>query len=661
MRLKMKLGVIVSLVVAIGVGVLVYISYSSSSDALRSQSIEISKKTSSSVSSQIDTTFKGIIQVLITYANSFDAQSGDWGSVSESMKSYVGDNKSLFYYAFAGDTSGEVNTTDGKTKDIKNKEYFKKTIKLSNVKAIIDKDEDNGRYELVICVPSMMYNAIQGIIGIAIRLDKDSFLYEQVVTKGGIGKKGYGFLLDGNGTILLYPDEKQIFKMYKSLSKGNEKLDKAFKRSLKEKEGFSEYAFGGKDRFFAWETSGIDNLKVYSSGYMNELNAPIKKLMKTLLLYSVALIGVIVVILLLTLNPIVKEISKVSSQAKELARGNLRIILNSKRKDEIGALMNQLDASVKGINNLLSQSKNATFEVDKRLNEFEDALNSLLTQQEGIVESVDSVNEAINSISSSSEEASAGIEEIASGSQDAVRSIQDTKKNTEQIKGLAQKNRIEAGEAQQVIQKVNEDALNANTAMEELEISSKKIEEIITTISSIAEQTNLLALNAAIEAARAGEAGKGFAVVAEEIRNLADETKKATEGVNEVIEEIRQRVEVAVKAITNTRASVEESVKKVEDIRKGIEESVELVGNVDSMMENISSVSEEQGASSEEMASAVDVITKSISDVSAKMEAIVKAVEGQRKVSEGIKDAFEGLRENQRRLMEEIDKFQLLS
>ena len=661
MSLRIKLGVIIPVIVMIGIGLLVYVSYSRSSDALKSQSIEVAKKTSTNVSSQIDTMFKGIIQILITHANSFDAQSGDWGSVAESMKGYVDDNKTLFYYGFAGDISGEVNATDGKTKNIKDKEYFKQTIKLSNIKAIIGKDKDNGRYELIICVPSIMYDAVQGVIGIAIRLDKNSFLYEQVVTKGGIGKKGYGFLLDGDGTILLHSDEKQIFKMYKILSKGNEKLDKAFKKSLREKEGFSEYTFAGEDEFFAWETSNIDNLKVYSAGYMNELNAPIKRLMKTLLLYSIILIAVIITVLLFILNPVVKEINKISNQAKELARGNLRITFNSNNKDEIGALANQLDASVKGISNLFSQAKNTTFEVDKRLNEFEDALNSLLTRQTDIVESVDSVNGAINSISSSSEETTAGIEEIASGSQDAVKSIQDTKRNTEQIKELAQRNRMEADEAREAIEKVNEDAMKANKAMEELEASSSKIGESITIISSIADQTNLLALNAAIEAARAGEAGRGFAVVAEEIKNLAKETKKAAEGVNEMIEEIGQKLEVAVKAITNTRASVEESVKRAEDIRKGIEESVEHVENVDSMMENVSSVSEEQGASSEEMASAMDVITKSINDVSTKMESIVKAIEEQKEISETVKGSFEKIGEDQKRLMEGIDKFQLLS
>jgi len=95
---------------------------------------------------------------------------------------------------------------------------------------------------------------------------------------------------------------------------------------------------------------------------------------------------------------------------------------------------------------------------------------------------------------------------------------------------------------------------------------------VVKVITSIAEQTNLLALNATIEAARAGEAGKGFAVVASEVKDLAQETARATGDISRRIEAIQTDSEAAVAAIARISEIIEEVNSYQTTIASAVEE-----------------------------------------------------------------------------------------
>jgi methyl-accepting chemotaxis protein len=110
--------------------------------------------------------------------------------------------------------------------------------------------------------------------------------------------------------------------------------------------------------------------------------------------------------------------------------------------------------------------------------------------------------------------------------------------------------------------------------------SMQKVNDVVTLIQEIASQTNLLALNATIEAARAGEAGRGFAVVASEVKNLAEQTAKATD--------------VITQQITEVQASTGEAVTSIDEIAK-------MIADVNSATSSVAAAIEEQQAATSEI------------------------------------------------------------
>ncbi len=170
------------------------------------------------------------------------------------------------------------------------------------------------------------------------------------------------------------------------------------------------------------------------------------------------------------------------------------------------------------------------------------------------------------SVAAASEQASANVASVASATEELSSSVSEIARQVSHSSAIARK---AVGEANQT-----------NAQVKGLATAAEKIGSIVGLINNIAGQTNLLALNATIEAARAGDAGKGFAVVAAEVKQLADQTAKATADISTQIEAIQTATETAATAIATIGATIEQINETTSTIADAVDGQKSATGEI---------------------------------------------------------------------------------
>lgn len=518
------------------------------------------------------------------------------------------------------------NTLSGK--DLSQLEYY---IRMSESKSLVvskaKKSLSTGNPIIVIAIPILENDNMKGSLLICVSLSSLSKNYIEDVS---IGKKGYMYIVETDGTTIAHSNNNEI------LNQTFLNLDVAPK-VIQEKNGIDEYTYNGVSKLITYNTDESLNWIYIASIPISELTET-----STLILIIILVIVLISLIIVSFLSLIIsKKISnpiiEVSEAMNKVSQGDFTVSLQLKGKDEIAFMSTKINDTVSNLNHLIKDVKDNSSVVNESSSILKDS-----TLQMSL---------ATNNVAISIQDVAKGASDQTSELLNIVNTLDNFNRELSLVKENIENVTLKTNETQDnaIIGKTKMDDLiksidsiinsfNIVTVkIKDLSSSVSKIGSITDVINNLSEQTNLLSLNAAIEATKAGEYGRTFAVVADEVRKLAEASKESSKEILTIVKSISNETSLV---ISNTD-SMEKLLSHQDDIAKhtveafnGIINSIEEIpplitktqNSIDNAstskdiiilkVQNISAVSEEMSASAEQIASSTEELTASTSQLS---------------------------------------------
>lgn len=460
-----------------------------------------------------------------------------------------------------------------------------------------------------------------------------------------VGKNGWAFLMDENGTLLAHRDAETIED-----DPVLQEISGEFEDS-----GTERVAYADGDVVVSYTTLAQNGWKLGLVLPESEVYAGVNALLRNVVLIAVVLIILTTVAMYVLASKITKPIRALNEEVKHVAEGDLSRQLTVTSKDETGELTTSFNLMVTNLQNLIAS-------VRESVHTSSDAVSQLSAISEETMASSEQISRAIQDVAEGTTNAAAAAEESSnkttalSEKLSALTVISDSlHQQSEKVDETNQKGSEKTSVLQVKAEQTDEMIGHVEEVVQDLSEQMTEVASVVGTIAAISEKTNLLALNASIEAAQAGEHGRGFAVVAEEVRKLAEQTAEATRDIRDSMKDIQTKTVAVTDEMANARklsieqfeiteetvASFGEIAKSnttmsrlvsdmtnhIKDIEVNKEKVVSAIAEIAVVMEESAAASEEVSASATEQLTALEMVTTSAEDLQVSSEKLVQQIE----------------------------------